>query len=160
MKHNLTLLLTFLISIYSYGQNLDFPKMTETDSLYLTALEKYILEIDSFYNKHSEEKFPKKIFIEAQDYLLFLPSQVNEYKIQKVGLGNRKSIFRQNKNELILVKIFPLTLEEGRFRITLIPYHAELKRKNLSLGLSDWTLIYFKFVDGRLEYEETENGGI
>jgi hypothetical protein len=135
--------------------------MTETDSLYLTAMEKYTVEIDSFYNKYSQKKQPKTIYIEYQDYISKIPDSINGYRIQKIGLGNRKKIFRENKNELRYVKIFPLTINEGTFSITLIPYFAELKRKNhLFLSLSDWTRVFFEFKNGRLIYEKTENGGI
>ena len=135
--------------------------MSETDSLYLIAIEKYVLEIDSFYNKYSQQKQPKTIFIEYQDYLSKIPDSINGYRIQKIGLGNRKKIFRKNKNELRYVKIFPLTLKDGQFSITLIPYFAELKKRNhLFLSLSDWTKILFDFKNERLIYNKTENGGI
>ena len=135
--------------------------MSETDSLYLTSIEKYIVEIDSFYNKYSQVKQPKTIFIEYQDYLSKIPDSISGYRIQKIGLGNRKKIFRENKGELRYVKIFPLTIKDGQFNITLIPYFAELKRKNhLFLSLSDWTRVIFEFKNGRLNYERTENGGI
>ena len=135
--------------------------MSETDSLYLTSIEKYVVEIDSFYNKYSQIKQPKTIFIEYQDYLSKIPDSISGYRIQKIGLGNRKKIFRENKGELRYVKIFPLTIKDGQFNITLIPYFAELKRKNhLFLSLSDWTQVIFEFKNGRLIYEKTENGGI
>jgi len=135
--------------------------MSETDSLYLTSIEKYIVEIDSFYNKYSQVKQTKIIFIEYQDYLSKVPDSISGYRIQKIGLGNRKKIFRENNGELRYVKIFPLSIKEGQFSITLIPYFAELKRKNhLFLSLSDWTKVIFEFKNGRLNYEKTENGGI
>ncbi len=135
--------------------------MSETDSLYFLAIEKYIVEIDSFYNKYSQQKQPKIIFIEYQDYLSKIPDSINGYKIQKIWLGNRKKIFRENRNELRYVKIFPLSLMDGQFSIKLIPYFAELKRKNhLFLSLSDWTKIFFEFENGRLIYKKTDNGGI
>ncbi|MCB0453587.1 MAG: hypothetical protein KDC94_12025 [Aequorivita sp.] len=127
----------------------------------MTSIEKYIVQIDSFYNKYSQVKQPKTIFIEYQDYLSNIPDSISGYRIQKIGLGNRKKIFRENKGELRYVKIFPLTIKDGQFNITLIPCFAELKRKNhLFLSLSDWTRVIFEFKNGRLNYEKTENGGI
>ncbi|MGR3809684.1 hypothetical protein [Jiulongibacter sp. NS-SX5] len=135
--------------------------MSETDSLYLTSIEKYIVEVESFYNKYSQEKPPKTIFIEYQDYLSKIPDSISGYRIQKIGLGNRKKIFRENKGELRYVKIFPLTIKEGQFNITLVPYFAELKRKNhLFLSLSNWNRVVFEFKNGSLNYERTESGGI
>lgn len=142
--------------------------MSETDSLYLTAIEKYIVEIDSFYNKYSQTKQPKIIFIEKDSYLSTIPDSINGYRIQKIGGGNKRKIFRENRNKLRYVKIFPLTIEKGVFSITLTPYYAQLKRrfflslrKNvLHLGFSDWTIIFFEFKNGRLIYTKTKNGGI
>jgi hypothetical protein len=165
MNRFLTIFLFIFISAGSFGQNKnqnsELIKLSETDSLYMISIEKYIVEIDSFYNKYSQVKQPKTIFIEYQDYLANIPESINGYIIQKIGLGNRKKIFRKNKNELMYVKIFPLTINDGQFSITLIPYFAELKRKNhLFLSLSDWTIVIFEFKSGSLIYKKTESGGI
>jgi len=165
MNRFLTIFLFIFISAGSSGQNnnqnSELIKLSETDSLYMISIEKYIVEIDSFYNKYSQVKQPKTIFIEYQDYLDNIPDSINRYRIQKIGLGNRKKIFRKNKNELMYVKIFPLTINDGQFSITLIPYFAELKRKNhFFLSLSDWTTVIFEFKSGSLIYKKTENGGI
>ena len=165
MNRFLNIIFFLFISLCAFGQNenrnSEYFKMSETDSLYYTAIEKYIIEIDSFYNKYSQQKQSKKIFIEHQDYLMKIPDSINGYEIKKVGLGNRKKVFRKNGNKLRYVKIFPLSITNGKFDITLIPYFAELKKgKNLYLGLSDWTKVLFEFKNGRLTYQKTENGGI
>lgn len=164
---NRILILIFLISISicSYGQDekhiSDFTKMTETDSLYLSAIQKYTYELESFYRTNSEQENPKIIYIQYEDYLRLLPNKINGYEIQKLGLANRKKYFRANKNKLVLLEISPLMIENSRFKISLTPHFAELKSRNrLNLSLSDWTSVYFKYVDGKLIYEETENGGI
>tara|TARA_R110002012_G_scaffold269776_1_gene453942 strand:- start:484 stop:1026 length:543 start_codon:yes stop_codon:yes gene_type:complete len=165
MNSILTFIFLIFISICSYGQDekhiSDYIKMTETDSLYLTAIKKYTYEIEKFYHANAENDEPKIIYIQHKDYLRFLPNSINGYKIQKLGIANRKKHFRANKNKLVLLEISPLTIENGRFEISLIPYFAELKsRKRLNLSLSDWTIVYFKYIDGKLIYDETENGGI
>ncbi len=135
--------------------------MSETDSLYLTAIEKYIVEFDSFYNQYSEQNQPKTIFVEDQDYLFKIPDSINGYEIKKIGHGNRNKVFRKNRNKLKYVKILPLSITDSQFYITLIPYFAELKRKNhLFLSLSDWTKVFFEFSNGHLIYKKTLNGGI
>ena len=165
MNRFLTIFVFLFIPVGLFGQEKNqysqLLKLSETDSLYLTSIEKYIVEIDSFYNKYSQVKQPKTIFIEYQDYLAKIPDSINGYRIQKIGLGNRKKIFKENKSELRYVTISPLTISEGQFSITLIPYFAELKRKNhLFLDLSDWTKVFFEFKNGRLIYDKTENSGI
>ncbi len=163
MKQILIIFLTTLIPVITLGQESisDYRKLTETDSLYLTAVKKFIVEIDSFYNKYSQEKWPKTIFIQYENYLSNIPNTVDGYKIQFIGPGNQKKIFRQNDNHLRLTKISSLTLKDGQFRITLTPYYGEIKkRKHLYLSLSDWTVISFDFKNGHLTYRETKNGGI
>ena len=60
MKKLLTLIFLLLFSICSFGQgeneNLGDLKMTETDSLYFTAINKYIQGLDSYNNLYSKQK--------------------------------------------------------------------------------------------------------
>lgn len=159
------LIYTLLISFLGYSQKnepiSEYFKLTETDSIYLKAVEKYIVEIDSFYNKYSQTKQPNQIYIQYESYLSKLPNNINGYEIIKLGLKNRQKYFRKNKNRLRLVEITPLTIKDGRFQIILTPYFAKLKsRKKLDLALSDWTVVFFEFKNGKLIYKKTENGGI
>jgi hypothetical protein len=165
MKRILNLILLIFISTCSFGQDekhiLDYIKMTETDSLYLIAIEKYTNELDALYTKNTDEENDKIIYIQYESYLQLIPSEINGYEIQKLGLANRKKHFKANKNKLYLVEISTLRIENGRFSITLIPYFAELKRrKKLHLSLSGWTNVFFEYINGKLIYEKTENGGI
>lgn len=162
------LLIFSLLSIYPLlgfcqdpAYSLNTNKLTENDSLYLIAIEKFTSEIDSFYNKYGDKDFEDKLYIAYNDYLNNLPDTINGYKIILLGLVNRKKHFRQNKNKLRYIEITPLSIENGKFKITLTPYFAELKKgKHLHLGLSDWTRIYFKYENGRLVYDFSKNGGI
>lgn len=165
MNRHKILIFTFLISFLGYSQEnesiSEYFKLTETDSIYLKAVEKYIVEIDSFYNKYSQTRQPSQIYIQYESYLSKLPNKINEYEIIKLGLKNRQEYFRKNKNRLRLVEITPLTIKNGRFQIILTPYFAELKsKKKLDLALSDWTIVFFEYKNGKLIYVETENGGI
>lgn len=165
MNRFILLTFGFLISFLTYSQEnetiSEYRKLTETDSVYLKAIEKYIIEIDSFYNKYSQNKQPKKIYIQYENYLSKLPNEIKGYEIIKLGLANRQEHFRKNKNRLRLVEITPLTIKDGRFQIILTPYFAELKsKKELNLSLSDWTIIFFEFKNGKLIFAESENGGI
>ncbi|MCZ4320379.1 hypothetical protein O4H26_15420 [Aequorivita viscosa] len=165
MNKIIILIFGFLISFQTYSQeNESIPeylKLTENDSVYLKAMEKYIIEIDSFYNKYSQNRQPKQIYIQSENYLSKLPNKINGYEIIKLDSANRQEYFRKNKNSLRLVEITPLTIKDGRFQIILTPYFAELKSKNeLFFELSDWTIVFFEFRKGKLIYIKTENGGI
>jgi hypothetical protein len=163
MTRLLLLTIISLFPLFGFCQDpaysLNANKLTENDSLYLTAIEKFTIEIDSFYNKYGNKDFEDILYIRYNDYLNSLPETINDYKIVFLGLANRKKHFKQNKNKLMYIEISPLSIENDMFNITLIPYPAELKKgKHLHLGLSYWTKIYFKYVKGRLNYVSTKNG--
>jgi len=158
------LILTTFLTYSQEGENSEkYLKLTETetDSIYLKAIEKYTIEIDSFYNKYSQSKHPKQIYIQNENYLPKIPNELNGYEIIKLKSTNIVEYFKGNSSEFYLVIITPLSFEDGRFYIRLTPYYTKINRDNeLNLGLSDWTIIYFDLKDGKLTYTETENGGI
>src|SRR5690554_2155084 len=87
------LLIFSLLSIYPLlgfcqdpAYSLNTNKLTESDSLYLIAIEKFTIEIDSFYNKYGDKDFEDKLYIAYNDYLNNLPDTVNGYKIILLGL--------------------------------------------------------------------------
>jgi hypothetical protein len=154
-----------LVTFQLFGQTSestpDFLQMTETDSLYLKAIEKYTVQIESFYNKYLPSNRKKIIYINYEDFLTKLPKNINSYQIVLLDKGNRKEYFKKSKNKLRLVNVTPLSIKDKRFFISLTPYFAELKSRNkLYLSISDWTIIYFDWIDGKLVYAETENNGI
>lgn len=165
MNKTLISIFFILITFLTYSQEKDNDvknvKLNETDSIYLKAIEKYIIEIDSFYNKYSQNKHPKQIYIQNENYLSKLPNDINGYEIIKLNLENREEYFNRNKNELKLVEITPLRIQKGRFFIVLTPYYAKMDIDNsLFLELSDWTIVEFEFKNEKLIYTKTENGGI
>ncbi|HAD98480.1 MAG TPA: hypothetical protein DCG19_13810 [Cryomorphaceae bacterium] len=163
MKQTFLLIVTSLIPFFGLGQDAvwNHERATETDSLYRTAIEKFIGEMDPLSDTTSKGEAAKTIFIQAENYLSMLPSHLEGYEIQLVGYGNREDVFKQNGYHLRLIRISPLTLKNGQFQITLSSYNAELKRrKHLDLALSDWTIVLFNFKDGHLIYSETKRGGV
>lgn len=132
-------------------------KLSETDSLYLLAFKKYINHIDNYFN----QKELNTIYLDYQDYLNFIPDSLDGHRIIKLWIPNRRKYFKKSKNNLRLVKIFPLTIEDKKFRISIVPYFAKLNKRNqLDLALSNWTRVYFTYDNGRLIFEKIENGGI
>ena len=117
--------LTLIICVNTIiGQSEEVKKFfepTETDSLFIEAIENYIEQL-----KHNK---PNTIYVQYENYLTRIPNTINEFKIVQLGLANRKDYFRKNKNHLTLVVVSPLTLENGFFHITLTPYAARLKGK-------------------------------
>ncbi|WP_196888384.1 hypothetical protein [Aureivirga sp. CE67] len=156
MKRFLHLLI--FISICSFGQNQNSTslKLTETDSLYLTSIKKYIVLVESNYNKVVNEKQPKTIFVEDEDYLYRIPDSVNGYRIQKFSLGDSK-LFKKNNKELRYVKIFPLEIDKGKFKIPFVHFFAKLKKRNhLVITNINSSYVFFEFKNGHLIYDRTE----
>ena len=145
--------------------------VSENDSLYLIALEKYTVEIDSFYTRYSDN--PSKyetIYLEETNLFKNIPNRINGKEITILTDTNKEHIYNKNGNKLIQLKIFPLKVKNDLIEITVIPYHGKLVKSvsenqinlNYSISLSDWTNVFFKFncESKKWEYEKTENGGI
>lgn len=166
MSRNLILIIIiFLFASNAFGQSDEVKKLfepTETDSLYILAIENFTKQVDTLRNeRNSIDRNPKVIYIQYENYLSRVPKKINGYQIIKLGLANRKEYFRKNKNRLTLVEISPLVIKDGLFSITLIPYGARLKgKRKLDLSYSSYNRTYFKYVDGKLIMEKFESGGI
>lgn len=142
---------------------------TFNDSLYITALEKYSIEIDSFYSVYGAQRAENStIYLEFTELINQIPDSVLNRPIVVLTGENYKKIFRKNKNRLTTVRLFPMETKDELIEITLIPYHSQLKRtgikhrKRLFQELSDWTKVYFKYdrTEKIWKFEHTENGGI
>lgn len=159
MKQTITILILILVSIQAKAQT-----VSENDSLYLVALERYAIEINSFYSRYSSDSDKyQTIYIEKTTLIDNLPKIINGYKVTVLTVNNWKKIYRKNNKELIHLKLFPIEIENGLIEVTLIPYHGKLKkRKDLHLDLSSWTKVYFKqdCKNGKWRFLKTENGGI
>ncbi len=95
--------------------------------LYLISLEKYIIELDSFYMKYSDGVFNRNIiFLKKTDLIKSIPSTINGVEIVVLG-ENWKDIYRENDKELIQLKILPIEVEYGIIKISLGPYHGSLE---------------------------------
>ena len=166
MNKKLHFLLVFcLFAKIAFGQSEEVNELfepTETDSLYILAIENYTKELDTVKSavKLADEN-SKIIYLQYESYLRRIPKNINGYKIIRLGLANRKKHFRKNKNYLTLVEISPLTINDGLFKITLIPYGASLKgKRNLDLLYIRYNATYFKYENGKLVMEKNESGGI
>ena len=84
---------------------------------------------------------------------------INGYKIVKINNDNKKKIVLKNKS-ILLVKIFELKEKNGDYYINITPYLTILKKNNFNQTVSDWTIVYFENLNGKLVYSKTINGGI
>ena len=157
---NLTVVLFLVICLTKANAQ----TITANDSLYLTALEKYSIQLDSFYSKYSDNKKQySKIYIEKTDLFKGISPYIREREILILNNENLKEIYKENEWKLIQLRIFPIEIIEGEIEIKFVPYHGEMDKKgNLSLALSDWTNVYFKYDCNQKKslYDRTENGGI
>lgn len=151
------ILLFILLPIFSLSQN---SKNNFDNKIYTIAFEEYIKQIDEFYTTDFYSQNKKKIiFIEEQNYLKDIPNNINGYKIVKVNNENKKKIVMKNKT-ILLVKIFELNEKNSEYYINITPYLTRFKKNNFNQTLSDWTIVYFKNLNGNLVYSKTINDGI
>lgn len=155
-KKSIFTIVLFLFASIAFGQSDEVKKLfepTETDSLFILAIENYSEELDGLDSKI--------IYIQHENYLSRIPKTINGFQIVRLGLANRKEHFKKNKNRLTLIEISPLTIKDGLFNITLIPYGAKLKgKRKLDLSYSHFHRTYFKYADGQLIMDGIESGGI
>ena len=145
-------------SLLTYGQSNSF-----NDSLYITALEKYSIELDSFYSKFGPKIAENSnIFLEHTYLIQKIPDSVLNRPIIVLTGKNYKKIFRQHKGHLSAVKIFPMETKGDLIEITVRPSGSELKRGKLTQVMSSWTNVYFNYdiQSKSWKYQYTENGGI
>jgi len=138
--------------------------LCENDSIYLKSIEKYVVEIDSFYLKYSnyDKDIFNNLYFEQSHLFDKLPDTIDGHKIILLNSSDLVELYHRNGNRLIYNIIKP-TFEKGILRVMIIPYIGELDESgNFLLGLSDWTNVFFEFdcVKKRWKYFKTENGGI
>jgi hypothetical protein len=154
----------FLVLTFFSGLIVNAQTFSENDSLYLIAFEKYEIQIDSFYTKYSgNDSLYETIYLEYTDLLDSIPKQINGRELIVLTGTNFKKIYHENDKKLIHLQVFPMEINNGQIKITFIPYHGRLEKRNkLHLALSDWTRVYFKYDcrTNKWVYDRTENGGI
>lgn len=137
-------------------------RYTQNDSLYLTALEKYV---EGFYPTYLQPTVhgKKQVFIEFNSFFYPFPDSIKGYEV--VMLEEYRAIrktYRENNNALYHIRIFPLDISNDTLTITIQPYHGSYRKKDLHLGVSDRMVVYFVFdcTQKRYVYVKTENSGI
>ena len=157
---NLSVILLIVICI----TKTDAQTISANDSLYLTALEKYSIQLDSFYSKYSNNKRQySKIYIQNTDLFKGISENIRGREVVILNNDNLKEVYKKNEWKLIQLKIFPIKIKQGEIEIKFIPYHGKMDKKgNLSLALSSWTNVYFKYDCNQKKwlYDRSENGGI
>jgi len=144
--------------------SLQGQSFSENDSLYIKALEQYLVQIDSFYNQNSSKPSKyDKVYIQKTNLVEGLPESLGTKKIIVLTTENQEGIYRQNNRNIIHVKITPMKIVNGEIHITIIPYLGRLQTKRkYFLELSSWTTTSFKqdCETGKWYYRKTKNGGI
>ena len=163
MKINLLI----LIVVISYNF-LGAQSFTENDSLYITALEKYTIEIDSFYTKYNVNNIKyDTLYINKNGVVDNLPSRIHGRCVIILSDTNKIEIYERNKNEIVEVKLFPIEIKSGQIEITIVPYQCKFNKKdelNIEYNylISAWTNVFFKYDCNKRKwkYDRTKNGGV
>lgn len=141
---------------FCYGQT---PDVKIENKIYLKAVQEYVKQLENFYTTDFYSQNKKKIlYFKKEKFLNNIPNEIDGYKIVEIDEKNKRKFFK-NKPKL-LVTIFPLKYEEKKYYVNITPFSVAFKNRKYVQTVSDWTIVYFENIGGKLEYKKTENDGI
>ena len=150
------------MSNYLHCQESNSKILSENDSLYIKAIEDYIVEHEKNPNKYiPKNKQQKVLYIEGLDCVFDLPKSIMGYELVFVWPTNQVECFKKNDGHLLVLEICPLSIENKRFDIGINEFYAKMikrKKKYLRIGMA--TRAYFNYVNGKLIHFKTEFGGV
>ena len=140
-----------------------YAQKSENEEVYLKALDHYIIELDSLLTNNKNSKREKTIYLEVPDFIKEVPDTVNGYRIIVLTQDNIKQIYKSKDNVLTHTKMFPLMIEDGKVKVSFIPYAGTRKRGgNLNLSYGGGTSIFFKYdcQKEHFKYDRSHSWGI
>lgn len=135
-------------------------KYSATDSLYLTALEKYVEEFYPTYLRPTHQG-KKQLFIESSTFFHPFPDSVKGYQVVTLNGNNMRQVYQENHDTLYHISISPVSISSDTLMILIRPYHGTYRKKKLRLGMSDWMEVHFIFdcIQKRYVYLKSEKRG-
>ena len=142
-----------ILSHLSIGQIKDnLIPFTQTDSLYIDALNRYVSFTSETEFSGEIENGKRTLFIEANNYLR-IPEIQDDYSIQFLTHVNRKKYIKERNGELTYIQVSALNIENGKFWIKISPGLAKLKgRKGMTLTSACDYYIYYAFHQNKLVF--------
>ncbi|MFT3793285.1 hypothetical protein [Flavobacterium sp.] len=154
------LTISFLIPNALFAQS-SWP-LSENDSLYVKTIQEYIVEHEKRPYKYIPKNHVQKtLYIDVEDWTPNLPNFISDYKIIIVTPKNRATHYKKNKNKLLTLSLFPLSIENKTFVIGINEFYSQMKGKSpkyLRIGM--WTRTLFTYENGKLRYLKSEFGGV
>jgi len=121
-------MLLFIETAKCYAQNgMDTDGLNNLNNVYLYSLKEYC----SFSLNSSKNKiiYVKREYFVGDSW----PKEINGYKIIYLESFQYKKTIKENGGNITLVGISPLGLEKGNFYITVLPFSASYKEKEVHL---------------------------
>ena len=153
MRLILIIIVLFTTRVFSQGLTTD---VRENENIYLTALTEYC--------KFPEIANSKNIYVQFDSTVMWYdwPKKINNIEINYLeGSEEILKKIKANDGSIILVKIVPLQYKKEKFYVSLIPFIATRKGKDINLGNGGGLSIFFKFSDefNGFEFVETKSYG-
>ena len=134
-----------------FGQD-QSPSGKKEDSPYSKALFASIAEMDkqwSRYSRGDDETEPTDyhhMLVEADPAITDdLPAEFGGYRVEFLDSKGQISHYEKLRKEFAILKIFPMKTEGVELKIGINVYYFSYKKRRLMYGLSDWSMVEFKF---------------
>ena len=119
-----------------------YPELN-SDTLYQRALNHYAMKLDSNGIQGTKKD---TIYLQERDFVDSFPNQVSNKTLKVLTKENWKRVFRQQGNELMLVKLFPMQVDQQKLRISMNRYQSKLEKDGgLLHEIVLWINVYFKY---------------
>jgi hypothetical protein len=139
----------FLFSFAAIPQ--ESAQSPKKDSLYFKALSASIIAMDKSWGQQKSSDFEIRTdyhhMLVEQDPAMTddLPQQFGDHRVEYLDREAVVAQCKQLRKPFAIMKIFPMTNDGPRLKITINVYWASYKKGRLLLGLSDWSVVELNY---------------
>ena len=162
---SLSLAVVLGFSPYLLGQAHDHPG--KTNSLYARALFASIAEMEKQWGRQADAPDYHHMVVEADHQVTDdLTTESEGYRVEYLDQKGQIDRYQKLKRRFALLKIFPIKNEGTTLKIGInvyyFSYKEEHQKKDLMYGLSDWSIVEFRFDCEKQEFviSSVKLGGI
>ena len=134
------LFLLLLVPFLSFGQKLNSTELRGQSNLYNDAIKRYLI----YQSKTNQLKLDTLTIEQQSPVTDSLLTNIDKTRIDVVNWDEIRSLLNK-ESSLILYKLFPLSFDNGRFFISLVPYSTISESDGVKLGYSGGCRIIYDF---------------
>lgn len=146
--------LLLLYANAALGQTASNTELRDSSNIYYQAFKHYCSYLSSGSNN--------VLLVEENNITTeSIPEQLGELKVEIVDIWELQRKLKKNKS-LMLVRIVPLRVKEGRFFVNIIPFNVQRSKSGINYVNSGGSKVEFLYdcTNSTFILEETKNSGI